>query len=323
MAQGGLLIVVFVVLAIGLAIAAPFLIEHYRPKMSDGRRGSAPGQFAELSQGVTHFHLRGPSDGPLIVCVHGLTTPSFVWEPLAKGLVRLGFRVLVYDLYGRGYSDRPEGLHDKAFFNTQLNDLLSRIEIEDPFHLIGYSMGGAIATGFAAAHPAKVRRLVLLASAGAKLRQTPLLKIIRERGLLGKWLMLAAYPAQLRRGIRAEREAMTASPEITQGQEDQLAFQGFVPAVLSSLRGIMSRPMEGEHMALRQAELPIIAIWGAEDDVIPASTMGNFASWNRGIIHEVLEDAGHGLPYTHTDQVLAHITEFLPAPEADDWGHDP
>lgn len=254
--------------------------------------------------------------------MHGLTTPSFVWEPLVRGFIQLGFRVLVYDLYGRGYSDRPDGLHDKGFFNTQLNDLLSHVEIEEPFHLIGYSIGGAIATGFAAAHPAKVRRLVLLASAGGALRQTPLLRIIRKHRLLGKWLMLAAYPAQLRRGIRAEREAMAPNPEITQGQEDQLTFQGFVPAVLSSLRGILNRPMEGEHMALRQTELPILALWGAEDDVIPASTMGNFAAWNRSTIHEVIKDAGHGLPYTHADEVLSHISQFLPAPDADDWGHD-
>ena len=323
MAQGGLLIGLFVLLAIGAVIAAPFVIEYYRPQMSDGRRGSAPGQFAELSQGITHFHLSGPAEGPLIVCVHGLTTPSFVWEPLTKGLVRLGFRVLVYDLYGRGYSDRPDGLHDKEFFTTQLNDLLAHVEIEDPFHLFGYSMGGAIATGFAAAHPTKVRRLALLASAGGALRQTALLKIIRERGVLGTWLMLAAYPAQLRRGIRAERETTTTSPDITQGQEDQLTFQGFIPAVLSSLRGILNRPMEGEHMALHQTKLPILAVWGAEDDVIPASAIGNFASWNRSILHEVIEDAGHGLPYTHTEEVLGHITQFLPAPEADDWGHDP
>lgn len=316
-------IVIWFILLLAALIAAPFAVEHYRAEMNDGRRGSAPGQFIELSQGVTHFHFSGPKEGPLIVCVHGLTTPSFVWRQLTKGLTALGFRVLVYDLFGRGFSDRPDGPQDKAFFNQQLDDLLSELAIDSPFHLIGYSMGGAIAAGFAAAYPTRVRRLVLLASAGMTLAETPLLRFIRERGIAGKWLMLAAYPAQLRRGIRAEQELSTVSPDISEGQESQLMFQGFIPAVLASLRGILARPMEGEHMALRQHSVPVLALWGADDDVIPASAMGQLAMWNRDAIHEVVEDASHGLPYTHTDEILAHVAAFLPAPEGDDWGHDP
>ena len=303
-------------------VATPFVIEHSRSVMSDGRRGSAPGRFVELGQGVTHYHLAGPATGKLVVCVHGLTTPSFVWAPLTKGLVALGFRVLVYDLYGRGFSDRPEGLHDKAFFNRQLDDLLSHLDIDEPFHLIGYSMGGAIAAGFAATYPARVRRLVLLASAGMTIRDTPLLRFIRTRGKAGKWLMLAAFPVQMRRGIRAEQTAQIVPPEIIEGQEAQLIFQGFIPAVMSSLRGILAKPMEGEHMALRRIGLPVLAIWGAEDGVIPASAMGQLAAWNRDVTHEVIEDAGHGLPYTHTEAVLTLIESFLPGPDPDDWGHD-
>lgn len=313
---------IWLLLLIAALVAAPFAIEHYRPAMSDGRRGSAPGQFVELSQGVTHYHLSGPTEGPLVVCVHGLTTPSFVWAPLVKGLTGLGFRVLVYDLYGRGFSDRPDGPQDKAFFNRQLEDLLAHLDINDPFHLIGYSMGGAIAAGYAASFPTRVRRLVLLASAGMTLTRSPLVTFIRDRGLAGTWLMLTAYPALFRRGIRAERLITNVSSDISEGQEAQLAFQGFIPAVLASLRGILNRPMEGEHMALRRQGLPVLALWGADDDVIPASALGQLAAWNREVIHEVIEDAGHGLPYTHTDEILTHIATFLPAPEGDDWGHD-
>ena len=314
--------VIWVLLLLAALVAAPFVAEHYRAEMNDGRRGSAPGQFVELSQGVTHFHFSGPKEGPLIVCVHGLTTPSFVWVQLAKGLTALGFRVLAYDLYGRGFSDRPEGPQDKAFFNHQLDDLITHLDIDVPFHMIGYSMGGAIATGFAATYPARVRRLVLLASAGMTLADTPLLRFIRNRGFAGKWLMFAAYPFRLRRGIRAERELGVVGANISEGQESQLMFQGFVPAVLASLRGILGRPLEGEHMALRRNGLPVLALWGGEDDVIPASAMGQLAAWNRDVVHEVIEDAGHGLPYTHTDEVLAQIAKFLPAPEGNDWGHD-
>ncbi|KEJ90470.1 alpha/beta fold hydrolase [Sulfitobacter donghicola] len=302
--------------------AAPFALEHYRTQMNDGRRGSAPGLFVELSQGTTHYRLNGPSDGPLIVCVHGLTSPSFVWGELAKELVDNGFRVLTYDLYGRGYSDRPHGAQDKAFFNNQLNDLLEYLEVEEPFHLMGYSMGGAVAAGFASTFPTRVRRLILIASAGFVLPSSKPLHVIQDQGLAGNWLLLAAYPKQLRSGIRAEQESGTAPPQISQAQEAELEYQGFLPAVLSSLRGILRHPLEGEHLSIAKAEIPVLAIWAEEDDTIPASAMGQLAAWNRNAIHEVIEDAGHGVTYTHSEQVLDLIGGFLPLPAGDDWGHD-
>jgi len=267
--------------------------------------------------------MSGPPDGPLIVCIHGLTVPSFVWGPLVKGLVALGFRVLVYDLYGRGFSDRPGGPQDKAFFNRQLDDLLAHLAIDSPFHLIGYSMGGAIAAGFAASHQARVQRVVLLAAAGMHLHTTARIRFQRERGLAGQWLFLATYPHLLRKGIRAERAALKVSREITEGQEAQLTSRGFIPAVLSSLRGLLSRPLEGEHLALKRDAIPILAIWGEEDDVIPAAAMGRLAAWNRDVQHDVIAGAGHGLPYTHTDAVLESIAAFLPPPQGDNGVKDP
>jgi len=308
----------FLLLILAAAAAAPFAVEHYRVRMSDGRRGSATGQFAELSQGVTHYRLIGPTEGPLIVCVHGLTTPSFVWDPLAKRLAEDGFRVLTYDLYGRGYSDRPAGAHDKRFYNQQLDDLLAFLGIDAPFHLFGYSMGGAVAAGFAATYPERVRRLVLLASAGMLTLKSPQLVFIRDRGWMGKWLMLTAYPAQFRRGIRTECAQADVPEGVAVGQLEQLTYQGFIPAILSSLRGVLSKPMEGEHRALHRAGTPVLALWGGQDDLIPASAMGQLTAWNRNTRQEVINGAGHGLPYTHTGEVHGLVGAFLPPAEGDD-----
>ncbi len=62
----------------------------------------------KLSQGVTHYRLDDTGQGEWIVLVHGLITPQFAWHFLFDDLVEAGFRVVSYDLYGRGESDIPE-----------------------------------------------------------------------------------------------------------------------------------------------------------------------------------------------------------------------
>ncbi|MGB8621512.1 MAG: alpha/beta fold hydrolase, partial [Paracoccaceae bacterium] len=142
------------------------LSERLRHPMGSAARASAPGKFAELSQGVTHYRWSGPLGGPVAVCVHGLTSASYVWDPVVRALNMMGFRVLRYDLYGRGFSDRPPGVQDRDFFLRQLRDLLEDQGIGQVDMMVGYSMGGSIATAFTAEDPGRVLRLVLLAPAG-------------------------------------------------------------------------------------------------------------------------------------------------------------
>lgn len=291
-------------------IAIPLVIEATRKPMNAKTRTKAPGSFADLSQGVTHYRWYGTGDGPVAVCVHGLTTPSFVWGGLAKGLTRMGFRVLVYDLYGRGFSDRPAGAQDHAFFQTQLNDLLADQGVEDDITLIGYSMGGAIATKFAATKPERLRKLILLAPAGIEPVVTGLVAFAARTPVIGTWLMLVRYPTVLRNSLQAEAEQPSSVDGINALQEAELNWRGFVPAVRESLRGLLSDEMQAEHQRLKQAGVPVLAIWGEEDTVIPLSSSQVLSQWNDEVRSAVITGAGHGLPYSHTLDVLEQINSF-------------
>lgn len=303
----------WVLLVLAAVIATPILIERNRSTMNDAVRGRAPGKFAELTRGVTHYDWFGPAQGRIAVCIHGLTTPSPVWRGITKGLALMGYRTLVYDLYGRGYSDRPRGVQDRQFFLTQLEELLEHQGVTDGITLLGYSMGGSIATCFAAAFPDRVDRLILLAPAGMGLTRNQLMDFVAKTPVIGDWLMLALFPYLFRRGIKAERNQITAVPFICETQDDQLNFKGYVAAVLSSRRGILTDVLRDEHRAIRAAGIPVLAIWGEDDQVIPATAIGHLAEWNRLAEHEVVPQANHGLPYTHSTQVITAIGNHLRA----------
>jgi pimeloyl-ACP methyl ester carboxylesterase len=245
------------------------------------------------------------------VCVHGLTTPSFVWQGIAAGLGTLGYRVLVYDLYGRGYSDRPDGPQDSAFFITQLEELLEDQGITGDFTLLGYSMGGAIATAFAALHPERLRALVLIAPAGLGHDLGRLAERVARGGPLAQWLMLAGFPRSFRKGCEAERHLPSSVPGIVDLQQAQLRYRGFVPAVSRSIAGMVSEDLTEEHADIAETRLPVLAIWGREDTVIPLRSMARLAEVNRSARQEVIEGAGHGLTYTHSDAVLAALRDLM------------
>lgn len=298
-------------IVLGLVIAIPFAREEMRDKMDDDRRQGVNGHFVRLSQGVTYYDWIGPLRGPVAVCVHGLTTPSFVWRGLAHGLGQMGYRVLIYDLYGRGYSDHLNGPQTRDFFLTQLNELLDDQGIEQDITLIGYSMGGAIATTFAATHPGRIRQLILLAPAGMAVNRGRLGAFIKDTPVIGDWLMLAIFPLLHRLGINKQRKLPSSVGNICDLQKAELKIQGFTPAVLASNRDMPLDNLEVEHRAIHRANIPVLAVWGRVDDVIPLTAVGLLSEWNRSARQEVIDGAGHGLVYTDTDAVLDALSEVL------------
>lgn len=294
-----------------VVVAVPLVIEIRRKPMDASARTAAVGDFAALSQGVTHYQWLGPIRGPVAVCIHGLTMPSFVWLGLARGLANLGFRVLIYDLYGRGYSDRVSGRQDQAFFLQQLNDLLDDQNVDGDITLFGYSMGGAIATTYAASRPDRIRQLVLLAPAGTGVRANRLIQFIARTPVIGDWLMLALFARRHRENCEAERNLPSSVENIVDLQLNELQYKGFVPGVLASMRGILAVPLKEEHKAIHEASIPVLAIWGRKDAVIPLTAMGTLAEWSRDTRQDVIEGAGHGLVYTHTRDVLRSLSNSL------------
>ena len=282
----------------------PILKEATKKKLGEKERTNAPGDFITLSRGVVHYRWLGAEKGDLVVCIHGLTTPSFVFEGLASHYADIGKRVLVYDHYGRGYSDRPKAKQDKTFFINQLDELLNKLEIKrQKFDLVGYSMGGAIAAAYAAHNPNRLNKLVLIASAGighnlgfsAKVAKIP---------LFGWVLFSIFFGLQHTLSTKKDKDIKSSVPNVVERQLNELLYKGFSPSVLASIRGILSKDNYEDHQALRDANFEILAVWGDCDRVIPVSSKEVLSSWNSRINNIVIKNGSHSLPFTHAREII-------------------
>ena len=81
---------IIILLALGAYIVADARLK----PLSETARGQAPGAFASLSAGDLHYRWDGPEDGPILVLVHGFSTPNFIYEQNVEALNAAGFRTL-------------------------------------------------------------------------------------------------------------------------------------------------------------------------------------------------------------------------------------
>lgn len=299
---------IWLFLIVIVLVAVPFGLEAMR-KAPD--RAEAPGQFVQLSQGITHYRWIGPVRGPVIVAIHGVSTPSPIWTAIAEGLGQIGYRVLIYDLYGRGYSDAPPGPQNRQFFMRQLGDLLASQGLEDDLTLIGFSMGGSIATSYAASYPERMKRLILIAPAGIELEVDGFTRFCTRTPILGDWLWRAVAGWRMAREIDKTSGTPTEVPDLSAVQRAQLRRTGYLPAVLASRRGILSETLETEHRKLGHDDVPTVSLWGDRDPVIPMRALGTLTQWNRLVRQEVVAGADHWLPATHATQAVGILRDIL------------
>ncbi|RPA85663.1 alpha/beta-hydrolase [Ascobolus immersus RN42] len=126
------------------------------------------GEWLDTPYGTIRTYEFGPKNGKKVLFVHGISTPSIVardliWDLVEKG----GCRVLIFDLFGRGWSDTPYLPHDSRLYTSQIL-LVTRAAKADfsRFSIIGYSLGGGIAMSFASYFPKMIEDITLLAPAG-------------------------------------------------------------------------------------------------------------------------------------------------------------
>lgn len=146
------------------AILTIFLAVTYREKLhlTDDLRNSTGHKYIELSEGFTEYDIGGDPSGTPVVLIHGMTVAMYDWDLQYEYLINNGFRVLKYNHYGRGLSDRPETVYDRKLYIKQLNEMISHF-FDEKVNLIGHSLGGALAVEYAALYKDNIDKLILIA----------------------------------------------------------------------------------------------------------------------------------------------------------------
>ncbi len=257
-------------------------------------------------------------DGPRpTVLVHGGVGFTIEWAQIAA---RLGGPVVIPDRPGFGLSD-PRDYHragfraDAASWLLELTDGLGAQQVD----LVGGSMGGFVAIAFAAAHPGRVRRLILCGSPGGLFRR------------IGLFLQLWATPgtgaliSQIKfRDAETLRRRMFGSylvhPDRLPADLLEVALAGInLPGTAQANRAILQavatlrgwRPETRLDDALAGLEIPTLFAWGARDQLARADVARALVRRMRDAQLTVIDDAGHIPHIDQPDAVAGAINGFL------------
>jgi pimeloyl-ACP methyl ester carboxylesterase len=303
--------IIFVLALLIFLLLIPYWAFNEESKtLDDNIRRGLPGQFIKLSDGYVHYELSGPDDGPVVILIHGFSAHYFVWDDTHPALTKAGFRVLRYDLYGRGFSDRPNVTYDEQLFDRQLLELLSALKIREPADLVGSSMGGAIAVIFAARHPEKARKLLLIDPAGYPVN-LPLAGRMVRLPVVGDYLTYAFGNPIMLRGFKDYFSKLDKLSAFSEKYRQQTQYTGFKRAILSTLRNFNLDNQKTTYETVGKQGRQVMLIWGREDKIIPFSNNEMIRAVIRDVDFHAIDAAGHLPHYEVSERVNPLMVEFM------------
>jgi len=246
-------------------------------------------------------YLESGSSKKTLVLIHGLGASCERWEKVLP-ILENDFQVIVPDLIGFGYSDKPTVDYTMDFFSNFLEKFLKSLGI-DKTSIIGSSLGGQIAAEFASSHTQSVEKLILVAPSGIMKQST---------FALDAYIMAALYPNEL--SAKNAFETMDAS-----GKEiPKTTITGFVTrmklhnakfAFMSTLLGLKNS--ESIISKLENISSPTLIVWGTEDPVIPIKFANDFVIHIGNSEFYEMSNCGH-TPYVQKPELFAsQVLKFL------------
>ncbi|HEY2657800.1 MAG TPA: alpha/beta hydrolase [Solirubrobacteraceae bacterium] len=263
------------------------------------------------------IHYDDVGTGPPIVLIHGFPLSGRSWEKQIPPLLNAGFRVVTYDRRGFGNSSQPSVGYDYDTFASDLNRLLTELDLHDVV-LGGFSMGGGEVARYLGTYgPDRVRAAVFMSSIPPFLLKTPetpngidqsVFDDIQAAIAADRFAYLTAfyndfYNLDVLLGERISEETVRDSWNVAAGASP-IATWACPPTWHTDFRA-----------DLRKIDVPTLVVHGTADRILPIEATG--ARTHKMVKHSqfvVIDDAPHGCLWTHADEVNRALLEFIRAP---------
>ena len=276
-----------------------------------------------FDRGGLKQHYLDEGEGPPVVMVHGNPTWSFYYRNLVQAL-RGTHRCIVPDHLGCGFSDKPGDDQYAYTLESRVDDLEALLEylgVGENITLVVHDWGGMIGMAYAARHPERIARLVVLNTAAFPLpasKRLPWALWLCRNTPVGAFLVrgfnafsLAAsfvgckrnpMPVPLRRAYRLPYNSW----------ENRIATLRFVQDIplRPGDRGFDIVAETGEKLALFQ-ETPMLICWGLKDFVFDRHFLAEWEGRFPGAEILRFEDCGHYILEDASEEVVGAVSEFI------------
>lgn len=279
-------------------------------EINESTRQDTSGSFVLLEDGVTHYELDGNEKGIPVVLVHGFSVPYFIFDTTFDHLCKSGFHVLRYDLFGRGYSDRPKINYDIHLFVRQLKGLLDVLNLKK-VHLLGLSMGGPITASFIDKYPDSVLSHIMIDPAGARSIGFSWLLKIATAPILGELILGLLGSKSMVKNIASDLFTAELVQPFQEKYKVQMQYTGFKRAILSTVRNNMLESFLDVYEHIGKSGKPTLLFWGRQDATIPFEHSKDILNAIPHAQFHVIENCGHIPHYEKPGEVHPILLEFL------------
>ncbi len=302
---------VILIIVGAILVGAYYQLDLEKKELDDSVWNILEGDTAPLSAGITYYQYASDNNGPIVVLVHGFSTPSYIWDPTYKFLQQNGYRVLRYDLCGRGYSERPDADYGLDFLVQQLQELLEHLNIaNEPIHLVGLSLGGPIVGAYSNQNPEHIQSLTLIDPYTQPASSSEVFPM--NVPVIGEFVArIYLVPFMLPNSQADDFHQPEHFPGWEELYREQLQYTGFRRAILATIRNMVDIAGIQEYEKLNDLDIPTLLLWGEEDRSIPYQDMQLIQDVLPEVEFHAIPQSGHLPHYEQASQVNNILQDFF------------